>query len=64
MTYHILTYLLVTYYTSTAPYCEEERCGQFMSNDEHNFGTPRTGRTMQFTPHLEFVNTSTFEVRK
>ena len=44
--------------------CEEERCGPYMSNDEHNFGTPRTGRTMQFTPHLEFLNTSNFEVRK
>lgn len=49
-----------THFT-TVPFCP---CGPEMSLDESNFGPPESARGMQFTPHIDYLNTSQFEVRQ
>ena len=62
----IITYLfneLTPISFATVPFCDDLPCDLHMSLDESNFGPPESARRMQFTPHIEYLNTSQFEVR-
>lgn len=49
---------------ATVPFCNDLPCGPDMSLDESNFGPPESARRMQFTPHIDYLNTSQFEVQQ